>query len=348
MPHPTRYVALALLLAAALLNHAALEQHARTALFICQVFPQSSIKPLDLLGTEPLHELVEFESPNGPITADLFVPTERFGSVAKHSRAGLILAMGVKTAPRDRPLLLELERTFARLGYVVLWPRLQALDHGVSLPEEPQTFVAAVEHLREVEAVDPTRISLLGFSTGASMSLLAASSPEIAHQVRAEVFFGGYFDLSEYLLSLATATVTQDGHSSDWEPSGEAVGHIREILANKHLTGIGRAFDVPRSEATQAFVAAPAAELAELRHLDPASQPLGFDGHLFILHDTGDPLVPSAQSAELYRAMAGRTPTTYVETSLFDHVQPRRDLSWDSLANLVRLIGFVDAALGYL
>ncbi len=40
--------------------------------------------------------------------------------------------------------------------------------------------------------------------------------------------------------------------------------------------------------------------------------------------------------------------TTYIETSLFDHVQPRTDLTWESVSNVIRLYGFVSDALGYL
>jgi predicted esterase len=348
MPPNIRQIAVAAVLTAAVLSHTALGNNLRTALLICQLFPQIPFKPLELTSTEPTHHVAHISSPRGPVVADLFVPNDRFGWSAPHSRPALILAMGVKTAPHDRPKLHEIGRTFARLGFVVLWPRLQVLDEGLALPEEPQTFVAGVQYVRDLEPVDPARISFLGFSTGASASLLAASSPEIAEQVRSTIFFGGYYDLSEYLFSLATATVTVDGQSRAWEPSGDVVGHVREILANEGLSSVGHAFASTRQDAAGLFRSAPPAEMEQLSRFSPALHNLGFHGRLFILHDAGDPLVPSVQSAELYRAVSAHIATTYVETSIFDHVQPRTDLTWDSVSNVVRVYGFVNDALSYL
>src|SRR5438874_7820240 len=110
-------------LAAASLGHTSLERHARPALLISQAFPQIPFKPLELVSAEPTHELVELASTRGTVIADVFLPAQGTAAAAPHARPALILAMGVKTAPRDQPLLRELGRTFARLGMVVLWPR---------------------------------------------------------------------------------------------------------------------------------------------------------------------------------------------------------------------------------
>lgn len=335
----------ALVLATGLLWHAQFEGHARTILLMSQAFPQMPIKPLQLLTAEPAHQTLEIESPRGTIVADLFLPTQHFGASDPHSRPALVLAMGVKTAPKDRPLLLSLAQTFARLGIVVLWPRLQALDDGVSLPEEPQTFIAAVDYLRTVEVVDPSRISLFGFSTGASVGLVAASTPELTDKVRSVIFFGGYYDIGDYLLSLATATTSLDGQTNQWTPADEAVGQVREILANKRAAGVLGVFDANPDEAPALMASAPVAELAELQRFSPSLASNGFHGHLFILHDTGDPLVPYVESAKLYRALSPRVQTTYLVTSLFDHVQPKQELTGETVGNLLRLYGFVNEVL---
>ena len=342
----SRRLVVAGLLIAAVIWHPFLERHLRPALFISESFPQVPLKPLQLVSTEPLHQTLQLGPSTGGVVADLYVPTQRFGSVPAHSRPALVLAMGVKTSPEDRPLLLELARTLARLGCVVLWSRSQSLDDGVSLPEEPDTFVSAVRYLQSHELVDPQRISLLGFSTGASTGFVAASRPEIADNVRSLIFFGGYFDIHDYLLSLATASMSVNGHSDPWPPSEAARGQVQEILANTHSLGLLRAFDAATpDEAAAQLEDAPKAEIDELRRFSPSFNSNGFRGRLFILHDTGDPLVPYVESAKLYQAMSSRVETTYVVTSLFEHVQPKKELTWETVGHLLKLYAFLDEAL---
>jgi predicted esterase len=322
--------------------------HVRTALLIAQVFPQVPIKPLELVSRAPIHQVQQLSSAQGAVVADLFLPTPLLGDAAPRGRSALILAMGVKTAPKDRPALLELGSTFARLGFVVIWPRRQSLDDGLSLPEEPGTFVEGARYLRTLEQVDQSRITLLGFSTGASIGLIAASKPEIADAIHSVIFFGGYYDIHTYLLSLASATIIANGEATSWQPAGEAVGHMREILANVHAPGLLRAFEASTPQEAAALLdAAPRQEVIELERFSPSLNTAGFRGRLFILHDTGDPLVPYVESDRLYHALSSQVETTYAVTSLFDHVQPKNVVTWDALAQGLRLYGFLEETLAY-
>jgi predicted esterase len=328
--------------------YAPVPSHLRTALLLAQVFPQVPIKPLELVSRAPVHQVQQLSSTDGAVVADLFLPTQMLGEVAPHSRSGLILAMGVKTAPKDRPALLELANTFARLGFVVIWPRRQALDDGVSLPEEPATFVVATHYLQTLEQVDASRITLLGFSTGASIGLIAASRPEIEDAIHSVIFFGGYYDIRTYLRSLASATIIANGEATSWQPAGEAVGHTREILTNVHAPGVLRAFDASTPQEAAALLDdAPQQEMMELDRFSPSVNTAGFRGRLFILHDTGDPLVPYVESDRLYHALSTQVETTYAVTSLFDHVQPKNVVTWEALLQGLRLYGFLEETLAY-
>ena len=70
--------------------------------------------------------------------------------------------------------------------------------------------------------------------------------------------------------------------------------------------------------------------------------------HVFILHDKGDPLVPYVESEKAYTQLAQHVDTTFLVSNLFDHVQPRKDVSLDTAGELARLYAFVDEALDYL
>ena len=327
-----------------------LTTHAKVLLLLSQELPQSPVKPLGLLTPEPIHAQRQLQSPHGPVVADLFLPAARFGRPQPRRRPAVILALGVKLAEeRDRPILLGFARTLARLGFVVLWPRLEALDAGAALPEEPDTFVAGIRFLEGLDLVDGERISLLGFSVGASTALVAASDPQVAARVHGVIFFGGYYDLFAYLLSVATSSTVLDGQISTWQPHEQVVNRTREMLQAKGADGVLRIFDATgRDEAESRLESAPAAELAALRRLDPAAHVAGVRARLFILHDRGDVFVPYVESIKLRRALPQGSEKAFLLTGLFEHAQPKGGVSWQVVQDVARLYGFVYAALAFL
>jgi hypothetical protein len=198
--------------------------HVKATLLLLQALPQVPVKPLTVLSNAPVHQRIELASPHGPIVADLFRPVPRFGTIQPHTKPALVLALGVRTKPRDRTLVLSFAQTMSRLGYVVLWPRLQALDRGMPLLESPETFVLGMRYLKGVDLVDHHRITIFGFSVGASLALVAATNQQIAKEVHALVFFGGYYDIFSYLTSLATQTSSIDGKTVAWPGVLDALG----------------------------------------------------------------------------------------------------------------------------
>src|SRR5688572_583340 len=110
---------LLLVVLAVLLWRRPLETHAKAMLFLSEQLPQVPLKPLHLVTSAPAHRTLELDSAHGTIAADLFVPTPRFGGAGRDPRPAVILAMGIKTKPQDRPLLLSVADSLSRLGYVV-------------------------------------------------------------------------------------------------------------------------------------------------------------------------------------------------------------------------------------
>ena len=343
-------VAYALLLALILLAlRQPLASHAKALLLLSQELPGLPFKPLHLVTAEPDHQQLRFDAPHGPVVADLFVPSANLWQPASGSRPGLILAMGVRTSDRDRTVLLNFARTLSRLGFVVLWPRLQALDQGVSSAEDPKTFVLGVRYLEQLSLVARERISLLGFSVGASTALVAAADPGLTDRVRAVIFFGGYYDLSAYLVNLATGTFVLDGQVVPWQPHEEAIGHARLVLESMGAEETIRVLDASsRDEASAVLSAAPASERAELRGLDPAAHLHQLLAPIFILHARNDPFVPYVESIKLRDALPASQVEAFLLTDLFEHAQFERGLSWQTLRELRELYGFVYAVLDQL
>ena len=103
----------------------------KTLLLLSEAFPQAPIRPLGLLTRRPEHAALQLDFPHGRVNADLFLPSGGRAQAAP----GLVLAMGVKTSAKDRPVILKFAESLARLGFAVLWPRLALLDEGRDLPD---------------------------------------------------------------------------------------------------------------------------------------------------------------------------------------------------------------------
>ena len=337
-----RYLgAVLLLVCVAFLWTPAGQVHVKATLLLLQALPQVPVKPLSVLSNAPVHQRIVLASTHGPIVADLFRPVPRFGTIQPHTKPALMLALGVRTKPRDRTLILSFAQTMSRLGYVVLWPRLQALDRGMPLLESPETFVLGVRYLKDVDLVDRHRITIFGFSVGASLALVAATNQQIAQEVHALVFFGGYYDIFAYLTSLATQTSSIDGKTTAWHPDREAVELVHDLLRHEHAGAITRVFAArTQAEAAAILRAAPASELATLRQVSPSYHIKDFRAHIFILHDKGDHFVPYVESAKLNQALGSRVGKTYLISNLFEHTQPKVGLSWHIIQDATALYSY--------
>lgn len=306
--------------------------HLKSLLFVSEEFPQIPVKPLGMFTTKPNHEKIELETKNGKVIADIFQPGHTFGP--QYSRPAVIIAMGVKTSQKDKPIILHFANTMARLGYVTVWPRLEILDKGVSLNEEPETFVAAFQYLENAQSVDRTRISFVGFSIGSSIAFVAAADSRIADRVHSLIFFGGYFDIFDYLEKLAT--------KQDWQPHEGAVSHVREILKTKksettakYIQTGGNA-DIEETEANQ------------LKEISPREFVGDLKAPIFILHEKADNYVPYTESVKLHDALSQKQVKKFHLANLFEHVQPKSGLAKETVAEFLKLYGFLAEVLKFI
>lgn len=304
--------------------------HFKIILFITQQFPQILVKPLGLLTKPPTLQKVELESENGKIVADLFIPQ------GDGKKGAVIVAMGIKTAEKDKPLLLKFADTMARLGFITFWPRLKALDEGISLPEEPETFIESFKYLERLK--DVKRISFVGFSVGSSVALVAASDPKIADKVYGFVFFGGYFDVFDYYTSLATKTTKLDDQIITWNASADAVDHAKGLLEARKALEMVKIFEATSSAQAYALLEkVPKEEIDGMRKYNPEDKIGDFQALIFILHDKVDTYVPYTESIRLNQALGDRK-REFLIIDLFEHVQPNRPIN---IGELVKLYGFL-------
>lgn len=306
--------------------------HFKIALFITEEFPQIPVKPLGLLTFKPEHKKIERSSINGKIVADLYIPKGG-------KNPAVILAMGVKTAEKDKPLLLHFSDTMARLGYVVFWPRLNSLEEGQSLPEEPETFIKAFKYLESLSEVDKQRISYVGFSVGSSTAFVAVSDSEISDQVYSLVFFGGQFNIFEYLLSLASKSLKTNGERVKWMAADGARDQVKSLLEVKEASFTAKIFEQEDLKTIQEILSkTPEEEKDGLKKYSPKEYLSKFKAKIFILHDKSDAYVPYTESVVLYNVLPKDQVKAYHISDLFEHVQPNRPINF---GELVKLYGFL-------
>ena len=307
----------------------------KVLLLISEQFPQIPLKPLHLLTNQPKHEQVNFGE---GIIADLFLPASRGEPNQPTPNPALILAMGVRTNEKDKPILLGFADTLARLGYVVIWPRLEDLDKEIVKYERLQTFIKAFEYLEQHSSVERNRISYIGFSVGSSLAMAAAEDPGINNQVRSVVFFGGYYNIFDYLKALATKSFVLDGQNIAWNPAEDGVNHAKGILEKEglELEQFKKVEEIPQSQKNA------------LLRFSPDQRIENYKAPIFIMHEKADNYVPYVESIKLRQALAGKVALTFHLANLFEHVQPKQGFSTQLLSEFIGLFGFLHKVFLYL
>lgn len=301
----------------------------KVLLLISEQFPQIPFKPLHFLTNQPRHEQVKF---GDGIVADLFLPN-RVGE-----NPAIILAMGVRTNEKDKPILLGFVDTLTRLGYVVILPRLEDLDKAIVKYEKPQTFVESFHYLEKRAEVDKNRISFSGFSVGSSIAMVAAEDPSINNQVHSLIFFGGYYNILDYLKALAAKSYILDGQNIPWNPSEDGVNHAKGILEKEGL----------KLEQLEKVEEIPEPQKNALLSVSPDQSLEDYKAPIFILHEKADNYVPYVESIKLRKALEGKVPVVFHLANLFEHVQPKKGFSLELIGEFAGLFGFLYQVFLYL
>jgi dienelactone hydrolase len=305
----------------------------KAALLVSEQFPHIPVKPLRWMSSPPTVEQVELDA-GQPILADVVIPDQR----GKHPV--IILAMGVRTLDEDRPVLLGLADTLARLGYLTMWPRSRAIEAREIFLEDPEVFVRSVLYVLERPDVEPRRISLVGFSIGASIALVAAADPRIAAHVHALIFFGGYYRLVDYLTALATFEVVVEGRRMPWTPHDWAVD-----LAEQALQHHGLSLEDVRHAAWTSQL--PPEVVQSLQRVSPDAHLQRLQAKVFILHDVSDAAVPWVESQKLQQALDPALLGAYHISNIFEHVQFRRRFDPAMVAEVLMLSTFLYRVLDF-
>jgi pimeloyl-ACP methyl ester carboxylesterase len=153
------------------------------------------------------------------------------------------------------PEVQNLARGLARAGYLVVVPDLPGLTSDEITEETVSSTVEAARAIADRPDARDGRVSLIGVSTGATLSLLAAEDPEVSERVSGVAGIAPYTDIRT-VLNIATT-----GHYWDGENFApyEADPFLSYVIARSMLAALpsGEDRDVLRGE------------LEEVDRLDP-------------------------------------------------------------------------------
>lgn len=296
---------------------------AKVLLFVAEEFPQISIKPLHLITSKPYITNITFGIKNR-IVGTLFIPSRTGKSPA------VIVAMGIRTSNKDRPVILGFCESLARLGYIVFWPRQVDLEKDKIKFEHPQTFVESFTYLETLREVDIKRISFVGFSVGSSLAMVAAQDPSINRKIHQFVFFGGYYNIVDYFTSLANHMIVVDGIKMRWKPADGAISHAEKVLKQEGFT---------LEQFKEYSIRKP--DVEKLAKYSPHDNILLFRTPIFILHEKSDSFVPYIESIKLQKSLEKKVPIVYHQAELFEHVQPKKGFTIDVAKELFLLFFFL-------
>lgn len=332
-----------------------------TLAFVPELF-EDAPRPLSAVTPTPTRASVAYGLHGDRM--DLYLPAASpadFGP--RDRRPAVLVVLGIEPAPLDDPRVERFGLALARLGIVAAFPESRDMTSGRLTADEPSRLVEAFETVAANAAVDPAQVSIVGFSIGGGIALLAAADQRIADRVQLVNVFGSYSDAGLLLGELASRHTIRDGSEVGWEPRAFARQALLELVLDLVPDTADRArvrerveplilaetppvpgdWDAafaatlgPQAAAAYRLLTAPDLATARaavaafvpltrdgLARLSPAGRLDGIRTRVYLMHDTGDAVIPYGHLAGLAAAVPADQLARVSTFSLFDHISPR-------------------------
>ncbi len=292
---------------------------------------------------------------------DIYLPAD---AREDGSRAAVVLSLGIHPLSLDDPDVSRIAGGIARLGLVVGVPESSALRESRVTPDEPGRLAEAALVVTSRPEVDPRRVGMAGFSAGASVALVAAADPRIAHRLAFVSAFGGYGDAETLLVDVTTRTQESAGEVIPWAaepyvrrdvaalligaipPSAERdrlaalvdpvveselapSGPDAAVLSTLGEPDVRAAYRLLAASSRGDAEAALASFSAEVRRtlaaISPVSAAPGIRARVFLMHGESDRSIPVSHVHHIAEALPAGSLARLTVFDLFQHVQPGKD-----------------------
>jgi dienelactone hydrolase len=269
----------------------------------------------------------------------------------------IVIGHGVHYKSIDEPRLVRFSTELAKAGAVVLTPELAELaDYRVTRSGAEVLGASVLELARRCPAHASSQVGLLGFSFAGGLALLAATEPDVSARLAYVASVGGYQDLSRVLSFLLTDVVSAP--SGSVHRKAHEYGIV--VLLYENLDSFVPEEDLPcMREAVRAWLHEDRAmawalaserstarseelfmalvtgkndqlrealrrvlsgETETLRSLSPVTRLGTIPVPVYLLHGTGDSVIPPEETRWGEKELDGRSHRALV-TPLIEHVE---------------------------
>ena len=175
-------------------------------------------KLLNKWTAKPVVKTLTIATPNGEITADLWLPND---GRKKHGAVIATLGIGVNRTDSRATFLANI---IARSGVVVLLPEIPGFMQDRIIPAEADDLVASFNYLALQPFIKAEKIGFLSFCGASTISLIAAENPVIAGEV-AYLAVNNLFYKASSLIEAAVAGQLNDseGKIVPWQMNATTV-----------------------------------------------------------------------------------------------------------------------------
>jgi dienelactone hydrolase len=352
----------------AVLSAGPLSRLARAAEFLSSLAAPGKSVENQAPSERLVEENVVVPSASGPIRARLYFRAER------PKGPGIVVAHGVHHDGIEERRLVAFARALARTGHVVLTPELAELaDYRITASGVSVISDSVAYALTREEHVEGDRVGLIGFSFAGGLALVAASEPNVGHELEFVTSVGGHHDLARVLRFLARNRIET--------PEGTRVEKAHEyglvVLLYGNLERFVPASDLPAMRAgvkawleedrprARRFAAARTTpeserlwklleagrtqELApeleavlagkerELEALSPHGRLAKIGVPVYLLHGSHDSVIPPSETDWAAQEL-GSQPHDALVSPLLEHVSVAGQAGWEEKLALVRFM----------
>jgi len=247
---------------------------------------------------------------------------------------GLVLAHGMHEGGSGEPRLVSFARALAGAGLVVLTPEVEGLAHYQITHDDVERIAASARALAR-ELARP-EVTVLGISFGGGLALRAACEPETRSAIGRVVALGAHHDAARvsrfFLGDPALGPAGEQAHVTPHPYSQKAL-----FLS---LFGETRKGPISPGERARALSGL-SARAAELARASPSACPEPVRVPVYLVHGTGDRVVPYTETLWNARQLARGTDVAQLISPAIVHAEYAPPSVWERL----QLVEFIVGAL---
>ncbi len=316
---------------------------AAVGLIVIVLFFIRRVLLVSLLALKIIGNTAPLDSWKGAVTRHTIenagIPIDIYGD--EKSRSSILIVHGVNPTGKNSLDLVRISDALAQVGYQVFVPDFVEMRRVHLVPEEALRIKSMFQFIGKDAGI-------ACFSYGCGPALVAAADPEIRHNVRFVLAFGGYFDTREALEFVITGPPAPTAYLK-WAYLGANADVIADEADQLRLrtiaqqrrdnapleAGITESLSSESKALLDIFSASNAADFQarlnagpetfrrRLDSISPSRFLLNIRAPLILVHGVNDPVIPAQQSIEFAKAArANGLESSLTLLRMYGHVNP--------------------------